>query len=367
MYREVIYPLLGRVEAERAHEAVLRLLALAERTPKLPALLRRLTATPDPRLAVDLWGLRFDNPLGIAAGLDKNAVAVQVWGALGFGHVEVGTVTPQPQAGNPRPRVFRLPADDALINRMGFPGQGMAAAAARLQRLPAQRPVVGVNIGANKASVEAGRAVEDYVRALAYLAPHADYLTINVSSPNTARLRELQGAVALDALVAQVVAQRDQLPVRKPLALKIAPDVEPAELDAIVEVCLARGVDGIVATNTTIARPAELRAAARAESGGLSGAPLRDRATEMIRAIHQRSAGRLPIIGVGGVFGTADLLAKLAAGASLVQIYTGFVYEGPLLAQRINRDLVRLMDRYGCASPAELAAALSGRRSAAVT
>lgn len=359
MYRRVLYPLLARIDAERTHDAVLRLLAAVDGAPLPLGLLRRAVAYNDPRLQIDILGLRFDNPLGIAAGLDKNAVAVQTWGALGFGHVEVGTVTPEPQPGNPQPRMFRLPADQALINRMGFPGQGAATVAARLAQRRPHRPIVGVNIGANKASVEAGRAADDYSAALTQLASAADYLTINISSPNTARLRELQGEQALDALVAQVVARRDQLRTRKPLLLKIAPDLTPAEIDAIVAVCLRYGVDGIVATNTTIARPVALRSAAQAETGGLSGMPLRDRATDLIRAIRLSSAGTLPVIGVGGVFSAADVLSKLAAGARLVQVYTGFVYEGPLLARRINRELTRLMDQRGCSSLAELVSTIS--------
>ncbi|HEX6290265.1 MAG TPA: quinone-dependent dihydroorotate dehydrogenase [Herpetosiphonaceae bacterium] len=354
MYRRAIYPVLQRFDAERSHEAVLRLLTVTERSPQVRRLLRRLVAYNDPRLQVELWGLRFANPLGLAAGLDKNAVAVQTWGALGFGHVEVGTVTPLPQPGNPRPRMFRLPADRALINRMGFPGQGALAVRARLQRLSRDRPLVGVNIGANKASVEAGRAVDDYTHALAQLSAYADYVTINISSPNTARLRELQGRDALESLVRQVVAQRDQMAVRKPLLIKIAPDLAPADLDDISAVCLTSGVDGIIATNTTIDRQTTLREAAREEAGGLSGVPLRERATDIVRYLYTHTQGRLPIIGAGGVFGAADVFEKLAAGASLVQVYTGFVYEGPLLARRINRDLARLLQEHGLTSIAQV-------------
>lgn len=354
MYRHLIYPVFQRIDAERAHDGVLRLLAMLERTPRLRRILRRFGRYDSPQLAVDLWGLHFANPLGLAAGLDKNAVAVQTWGALGFGHVEVGTVTPLPQAGNPRPRMFRLPADQALINRMGFPGQGAAMVAWRLQQLGAERPIVGVNVGANKAGVEAGRAVDDYVQALEILYPVADYLTLNVSSPNTARLRELQSRAALDALIRSVVARRDVMPQRKPILLKIAPDLTPAEVDDLLAVCLDIGVDGVIATNTTIARPATLRSAAGSETGGLSGAPLRDRSTDIIRYIYLSTRGKLPIVGVGGVFSSADVWAKLAAGARLVQVYTGFVYEGPLLARRINRDLVRLLQQHGYNSIGEV-------------
>ncbi len=354
MYRRVIYPLLQHVDAERTHETVFGALRLVERLPVLRRLLQRFTAPTDPRLQVSLCGLQFANPLGIAAGLDKNAIAVQTWGALGFGHVEVGTITPLAQPGNPRPRLFRLPADRALINRMGFPGEGAAVIARRLQHLARQRPVVGINIGANKTSVEAGRAVEDYIQAMMQLYPYADYLTINISSPNTARLRELQGGAALESLVQQVVRQRDQMTTRKPLLVKIAPDLTPAELDAISAVCLENRVDGIIATNTTIDRPLSLQDTAKTEAGGLSGVPLRDRATDIVRYLYRHTEGKLPIVGVGGVFNANDVFEKLAAGASLVQVYTGLIYEGPLLAQRINRDLVGLMQRHGFESIAQV-------------
>lgn len=355
MYRRAIYPVFQRLDAEWSHEAVLRLLSLVEHTPPVRRLIARLAQYDDPRLHLNLLGLRFANPLGIAAGLDKNAVAVQTWGALGWGHVEVGTITPQPQPGNPRPRVFRLPPDQALINRMGFPGGGANAAQQRLARKNRAGLVVGVNIGANKSSVEAGRAAEDYVRAFDLLHTHADYLTINVSSPNTARLRELQGKAALNALIAQVVQRRDATAPGKPLLLKIAPDLQPAEIDDILAVCLHSHIDGVIATNTTVARPPGLAGHFRAEAGGLSGAPLRARSTEVIRYLHEQTRGALPIIGVGGVFRAADVWDKLAAGARLAQVYTGLIYEGPLLARRIKRDLVRLLEQHGLRSIEELA------------
>jgi dihydroorotate dehydrogenase len=350
VYRRAIYPALQRLDAEWTHDQTLRLLAAADRAPLLRPVLRRLLTHHDPRLAVSRWGLRFSNPLGVAAGLDKNAVAVPLWGALGWSHVEVGTVTPRAQAGNPRPRVFRLPADRALINRMGFPGEGAIPVRDRLARLGSDRPAVGVNVGANRTSVDAGHAAEDYARAIELLAPWADYVTINISSPNTARLRELQGRAALESLVQQATAQRDALPRSVPLLIKIAPDLDPAEIDDILDVCLTHGVDGLVATNTTLARPITLRSPARGESGGLSGAPLRERSTAIIRHVHRSTGGRLPIIGVGGVFGARDVLAMLRAGASLVQVYTGLIYEGPLLARRLSRDLSRLLDEQGLTS-----------------
>jgi dihydroorotate dehydrogenase len=354
VYHRLIYPVLQRVNAERTHDATLKLLGVVERAPRLRGLIGRLLAFDDPRLHVDCLSLHFKNPLGIAAGLDKNAIAVRTWGALGFGHVEVGTVTPLPQPGNPRPRVFRLPQDQALINRMGFPGSGVATVASRLKRLGSDRPIVGLNVGANKASVEAGRAVADYLRAIEQAHAYADYITINVSSPNTAQLRDLQGKAALRALIEELVAYRTTLSIYKPLLLKIAPDLTTGELADIVNVCLTSDVDGIIATNTTIARPASLQSSARAEAGGLSGAPLRERSTEVISTLYQMSEGQLPIIGVGGVFGAADVWAKLMAGAHLVQLYTGLIYEGPLLAYRINRELIQLMSWHGVRSIGEV-------------
>jgi dihydroorotate dehydrogenase len=354
MYRSIIYPLLQRIDAERTHDGTLRLLAAVERMPLARRALARALYGDDARLQADLAGLRFSNPLGVAAGLDKNAVAMRTWGALGWGHIEVGTVTPQPQSGNKQPRVFRLPHDRALINRMGFPGQGMHAVRDRLSRLDRRQFVVGANIGANKTSVEAGRAVDDYVQVLEFLYPYADYFTVNVSSPNTARLRDLQGALALGALIAAVVACRNSMGQRKPVFLKIAPDLEQAELQAIVAVCVQHGIDALVATNTTIARPATLHSTVREQIGGLSGAPVRARSTEVIRMLHMLSGGALPIIGVGGVFSAEDVWEKLLAGASLVQIYTGLVYEGPLMAWRIKRDLLRLMNRHGVRSLADI-------------
>lgn len=354
MYRRTLLPIFARMETETAHDATLRLLAVVSRAPGLLRLLRPCFEWRDARLAVEVWGLHFRNPLGIAAGLDKNGRAVPALLGLGWGHVEVGTVTPLPQPGNPRPRIFRLVPDRALINRMGFPGAGMEAAHANLMRRCRGSGIVGINIGANKHSVETGSAADDYLRAFERLYELADYITINVSSPNTARLRDLQGKEALAALVRQIVEQRSRMPVRKPLLVKLAPDLVPAEIDDILDVCLDYGVDGLVATNTTVGRPPALRSPLTTETGGLSGAPLRDRATDIVRYVHASTRGRLSLIGVGGVFSAEDAFAKLAAGASLVQIYTGLIYEGPGLARRINRGLIRLMERHGFGSVAEL-------------
>ena len=353
MYRRILFPLVARADAETVHDLTLAFLARAGQSRAAAALLERCFGDDDPRLHLAVWGLHFSNPLGVAAGLDKNGRAVSALLRMGWGHVEVGTVTPRPQPGNAKPRIFRLAADRALINRMGFPGAGADAVAAHLGR--ARRSgVVGVNIGANKTSVEAGDAVVDYVVALERLYDVADYLAINVSSPNTARLRALQGRHALLELAQQVAAARDRMAVRKPLLVKLAPDLAPAEIDDIVEVCYQCGIDGLIATNTTVGRPPSLRGAHTDESGGLSGAPLRARATDIIRYLYHSTAARLPIIGAGGVFSAQDAFDKLSAGASLVQIYTGFIYEGPALARRLQRGLVRLMDQHGYATLGDL-------------
>jgi dihydroorotate dehydrogenase len=237
---------------------------------------------------------------------------------------------------------------------MGFPGAGADTVAETLSRRRPSSGIVGVNIGANKRSVDAGTAAADYVAALKICYDVADYLTLNVSSPNTARLRELQGKQALSALIGEVVAARDAQPKRKPLLVKLAPDLLPSEIDDIVEACRTGGIDGIVATNTTIGRPPTLHGAAAAETGGLSGMPLRDRATDIVRYIYQSTQGSVPIVGAGGIFTAEDVFARLAAGASLVQIYTGFIYEGPMLARRITRGLLRLMRQHGFESIAEI-------------
>ncbi len=361
MYRRILFPLGARADAETIHDLTLALLARAGQSRAAAALLERCFGYDDPRLRMVVWGLPFSNPLGVAAGLDKNGRAVSALLRMGWGHVEVGTVTPRPQPGNAKPRIFRMAADRALINRMGFPGDGADAVAAHLGR--ARRSgVVGVNIGANKTSVEAGDAAADYVAALERLYDVADYLAINISSPNTARLRALQGRQALLELAQEVVAARDRMAVRKPLLVKLAPDLSPAEIDDIVDVCSRCGIDGLIATNTTVGRPPSLRDAHAGEAGGLSGAPLRDRATDIIRYLYHSTAARLPIIGAGGVFTAQDAFEKLSAGASLVQIYTGFIYEGPALARRIQGGLVRLMDQHGYATLGDLVGSSCGTR-----
>jgi len=323
MIYQALRPLLFRLDPEHAHRLVLEGLRALGAMPPLLALVRALLA-PTPRRPVEVFGLRFPHPIGLAAGWDKDGLAIDGLGALGFGHVEVGTVTPRAQPGNPRPRVFRLPADQALINRMGFPSRGEDHLAARLvARARRAGPVVGVNLGKNKATPNE-RAVDDYRRLLTRFSPLADYLVVNVSSPNTPGLRALQSRAALEALLSALVVARGQMTT--PLLVKLAPDLDDAALDDALEAAERAGIDGLVATNTTLARP-RLGGRRAREPGGLSGRPLSARATAMVAAITRRS--RLPVIASGGVMGPDDVRAKLDAGARLVQVWTGFVYQGP--------------------------------------
>jgi len=307
---------------------------------------------PDPSLRVRCMGLDFDSPLGMAAGFDKGEVLVRGLHALGFSHVEVGTITPRPQAGNPRPRLFRLPEHRALINRMGFNNQGVEACGARLARLPKDgRGVVGINVGKNKDTPNE-RAVDDYLAAIDGLHPWADYLVVNLSSPNTPGLRELQERAPLERLLGACVDRAR--PLGKPLLVKLAPDLAPEALDEAVDVAIGCGASGIIATNTTVQRPGAVAAHPRAkEAGGLSGAPLAPLSLASLRRASSRAAGRIPIIGVGGIMDAADAYARIRAGATLVQVYTGLVYSGPGLARRLLEELPILMKKDGYATVAE--------------
>lgn len=327
-------PLLARLDPETAHR--LTLVALAH----LP-----LSRSPDddPRLAVGAFGLDFPNPLGIAAGFDKNGEAAGALSRLGFGFAEIGTITPLPQDGNPRPRLFRLPGDKAVINRLGFPGEGHAAVHARLTRLAGRTCPVGINLGANKDTQD--RAA-DYVRGIEAFADLADYFTINVSSPNTPGLRDLQRASALDDLLARVLDARDRMAQsysRRPVLLKIAPDLSLVELDEIIVRARSRKIDGLIVSNTTVARPGPLRDRAAREQGGLSGRPLFALSTRMLAAAYLRVENQFPLIGVGGIDSAETAFAKIEAGARLLQIYTSLVFEGPGLVGAIKRGLLGLI------------------------
>jgi len=341
--------LLRLLPAETAHRASLRLLAAAPR-----ALLGG--AADDSILASRLFGLDFPNPLGLAAGYDKNAEAFAPALALGFGFVEIGSVTPRAQPGNPRPRLFRLGEDRAVINRMGFNNDGLDAIAARLARRQGHG-IIGANLGKNKDSAD---AAADYAAGVRALAPHADYLVINVSSPNTPGLRALQGRELLAALIAAVRAARNGN--RPPLLLKIAPDLTESDRQDIAEVALSSGLDGLIVSNTTIARPNSLRSAAKGEAGGLSGRPLFAPSTALLADMYRLTKGKLPLIGVGGIASAEDAYAKIRAGASLLQIYTALVYEGAGLIGRIKAGLARKLRADGFTSLAQAVGADHGSR-----
>ena len=377
LYKKLIRPAMFRLDAETAHEFGIESLRLG-----LSKFFAGSTEV-DGRLAVERFGLRFENPLGMAAGFDKNGIVVNQLASLGFGFVEVGTVTLRPQKGNEKPRLFRLPDDQALINRMGFNNDGAEIVADRLRDLK-RRCVVGVNIGKNK-DVANEDAVENYLATFEIVHPVADYIAVNISSPNTPGLRELQRGESLEELLRALRTRNRELgrasnEIRKPISeirnsagppeggtpyapqagdttpllVKIAPDLSEGEIESIVEICLRLGVSGIIATNTTVSRDG-LRTVNASElgSGGLSGRPLSARSTDVIRTIYRHSDGRLPILGVGGIFTAEDAFEKIAAGASLIQAYTGFIYGGPGFARDINTGLTRILKERGFTSIGE--------------
>ncbi|MGZ5863638.1 MAG: quinone-dependent dihydroorotate dehydrogenase [Methyloceanibacter sp.] len=334
--------LLQALDPERAHDLAVNSLELG--------LYPRTTLPDDPRLAQDIWGLHFENPVGMAAGFDKDARVVEALLGTGFGFVEVGTLTPGPQAGNPRPRIFRSMRDRAVINRLGFNNQGHAAALERLRSRP--RGLVGVNVGAGR---DADDRIADYVSGVERFAAVADYLTVNISSPNTPGLRDLQAPHALDALLMRVEAARQALPGRSPpLLLKLAPDLDDQDLPEIVRIALTHGVDGLIVSNTTLARDGLNDSSFAAETGGLSGRPLFFRSTRMLARVYTLTGGKLPLIGVGGIDSGATALTKIEAGASLLQLYTGLVFEGPSLIGRIKQALVQAIEQASGTSLAPL-------------
>ncbi len=331
---------LHRLDPEKAHGWSIR--ALRAGLAPLPG------PVTSPRLRTRLAGLDLPNPVGLAAGFDKNAEAVTPLSRAGFGFVEVGAATPRPQPGNPAPRLFRLTEDRGVINRFGFNNEGAEVIAARLSQARHDVPV-GLNLGANK---DAADRAADFARVLATAGPHVDFATVNVSSPNTEKLRDLQGKAALSALLAGVIATRDGLARPIPVFLKIAPDLADAELADVAEVALSSGIDGVIATNTTLARDG-LKSAHRGEAGGLSGAPLFEKSTRTLARLSDLTGGALPLIGVGGIASAGDAYAKIRAGASAVQLYTALVYGGLSLAAGIARGLDGLLQRDGFATVAE--------------
>jgi dihydroorotate dehydrogenase len=364
-YRKLVRPTLFSLDSEEIHNHTLNALGWLGRHEVLCEALGSLYGAPD--LPIELFGLPFPNPVGLAAGMDKHAVAVPVWEVLGFGFIELGGVTWHSQPGNPAPRMFRAVSDGALINRMGFNNPGAEAIVARLAEWRASRRwpnhPVGINLGKSKiTSIE--KAAEDYANSFRALRPHADFFVVNVSSPNTPNLRQLQDKAALDEILAALQEANRQLSVvncpssvaphpAKPILVKVAPDLSFEALDEILGLAGPRELAGIVATNTTITRPATDEPDTKriyAEAGGLSGRPLRARSTEMIRHLYRETKGSLPIIGVGGIFDAKDAWEKITAGASLVQLYTGLVYEGPGLVKEIVKGLRQRLEESGLGS-----------------
>jgi dihydroorotate dehydrogenase len=335
--------LLFKIDPERVHSMTLNLLAFAGNLLPVQALLRKVFVYSAPGLTVNAFGLEFPNPMGLAAGYDKDGIGMHGLACLGFGHLELGTVTPLPQSGNPKPRIFRLPEDQAIINRMGFPNAGGEALLARLKKRQPSGAIIGVNIGKG-ADTPLEEAVQDYKSLQRSFYPYADYLVINVSSPNTIGLRRLQAKTHLEKLLTELAAERQAIQSSTsrfvPLLVKLAPDLTHAELEDAIQVITDKGLDGVIATNTTLAREG-LKSECQNEVGGLSGTPLRDRAKGVVSHIHKITNGKLPIIGVGGIFGPDDAKAMLDAGASLFQIYTGLVYRGPGLVKTILKEIAR--------------------------
>ena len=347
MNYQVFRKALFRMDPEAAHDWTIRGLKWMQSASFIRQSLGKQFSVRDARLASELWGISFPNPVGLAAGFDKDARVYPALSALGFGFVEVGTITPRPQNGNPRPRLFRLPDDEAVINRMGFNNHGITAAKDSFEQLgPSQIPI-GINLGKNK-NTPNEKAVEDYICGLKELYPYGDYFVVNISSPNTKGLRDLQHTRALQSLLTGIMNQRmrseNKHQKRKPVLLKIAPDLETQALQEIVSTAVSLKVDGIIATNTTLSRE-ELTTPDQSENGGLSGKPLREKSTEMIRHIFSVTQGRIPIIGSGGIFTGQHVVDKLKAGANLVQIYTGMIYRGPGIVKKINHELIEQMEK----------------------
>ena len=337
MYKSIIRPLLFLFDPEKVHQFTFRWLKFVNKIPFVPALLRVRYRLKDKCLEREVFGIKFPNPVGLAAGLDKNAELFSELSSLGFGFIEIGTVTPKPQPGNPPKRLFRLVEDEGIINRMGFNNEGVEAIVACLKKN--KNVIIGGNIGKNKWT-ENDKAHEDYLYCFEHLAPYVDYFVVNVSSPNTPNLRSLQEKEPLQKLLTLLQEANGKLPKSKPILLKIAPDLTDEQLMDIIDIVEQTHIAGVIATNTTITREG-LTSEKKAETGGLSGRPLTQRSTEVIRFLAEKSQHRFPIIGVGGIHTPEDALEKLRAGASLVQIFTGFIYEGPSLIKRINKAIIK--------------------------
>lgn len=342
MYKLLLKPFFFLFPPERAHHLTVALFKFGLGLPLIGALLKRIYLLPNKQLERSLFGLTFLNPVGLAAGFDKDGKHFRAMQHLGFGFLELGTVTPKPQIGNPKPRLFRLPKDAALINRMGFNNDGVDALVERLRRGRPEGVVIGGNIGKNKTTPNE-EAASDYLYCFEKLFPYVDYFVVNVSSPNTPNLRDLQEKEPLTKLLNQLQAKNAAMPSPKPILLKIAPDLTDSQLDDILDIVTDTKIDGLIATNTTISRGSLQTHPDRVQrigAGGLSGQPVKQRSTEVIRYLSEKSNGELPIIGVGGIASAEDAKAKLAAGASLIQVYSGLIYEGPGLVRQINKALL---------------------------
>jgi dihydroorotate dehydrogenase len=343
MYKLFIRPILFQFKAETAHKITFKLFGFIISIPGFELLLRSFFKVTDRKLERELFGIKFSNPIGLAAGFDKDAVLIDGFSTLGFGFIEIGTTTPLPQAGNPKPRLFRLVKDNAIINRMGFNNKGLDMAIKNLKARKS-KVVIGGNIGKNK-NTPNEEAELDYLKCFNALHPYVDYFVVNVSSPNTPNLRDLQEKEPLKKLISTLQVENAKLAQPKPILLKIAPDLTESQLDDVVDIAFETNLAGVIATNTTISRSGLDTDSATIETigaGGLSGRPLNSRSVEVIRYIHQRSNAKIPIIGVGGINSPEAAQEMLNAGASLVQIYTGLIYEGPSLVKRINQHLARL-------------------------
>ena len=336
IYRSLLRPILFTIDAEKAHHFSVRSAQLLMKLPGLRSLAKSYFRVDHPSLEREVFDLKFKNPIGLAAGFDKNAEYIDEMEAFGFGFVEVGTLTPKGQPGNPKKRIFRLPEDKALINRLGFNNRGVEDAIPRLARN--RNIIVGGNIGKNR-STENENAKADYKHSFEQLYPFVDYFVVNVSSPNTPNLRALQEAEPLKELLSLLIELREVRSDSKPILLKIAPDLSQDQLDQVIAITQQVQLDGLIATNTTLSRDG-LKSVDKKEKGGLSGRPLSTRSTDIIRYVSKKTNGQLPIIGVGGVFTAKDAIEKLEAGASLVQVYTGFAYEGPNMVKCINQGLI---------------------------
>lgn len=341
MYKNLIRPILFKFNPETIHNFTFFSFKIASAVPGIPYLIRKIFQINDKKLSRTVFGIKFPNPIGLAAGLDKNSEAFDMLGYLGFGFVEIGTITPRAQPGNPKPRLFRLKRNNALINRMGFNNSGVASNIKNLKKKKS-KIIIGGNIGKNKITLNEN-AVEDYKISFEELFPFVDYFVVNVSSPNTPNLRQLQEKEPLTNLLNQLQILNLEKEKQKPILLKIAPDLTNEQLDDIIEIVINTRISGIIATNTTISRENISYSKEEIENfgaGGLSGKPLKNKSTEIIRYIVEKSKNAFPVIGVGGIMTADDAIEKLEAGASLIQLYTGFIYEGPSLIKRINKKLL---------------------------